>query len=108
MKVALAATSLKMLEEQWKVEFHSSLYFDASRCSAWGNITETIIVPGLPDNKLTDIKNINKDTRGSSQFIRTKTKENVMTKNNRTHRRKREHERLEPTQNTLNKGTREK
>ena len=108
MKIALATGRPETLKEQRKMEFDTGLYFDNSRSSARGDITETVIVPGLPDYKFTDIQEVSKNARSNMQLIRTKTKKNVTTKKNRTHRRKGKHERLKPTQGTLSQGTGEK
>ena len=77
MKVALATRGPEPLEKQWKVELYTRPNFEDSRSSARGKITETIIISGLPDNKLTDIQHVGKDTRSISQFIRTEAKENM-------------------------------
>jgi len=66
-----------------------------------------VIIPGLPDSELTNIKKINKDRRSSTQLIRVKTKEDVATKNNRAVRGETKHKRLKSRQNTLSKGTKE-
>ena len=56
MKVTLATRGPEPFKEQWKIEFDTGLYFENSRSSARGNVTETVIVLGLPDYKFTDIQ----------------------------------------------------
>ena len=77
MEVALATGGPEPLEKQWKVELYTRPNFENSRSSARGKVTETIVIPGLPDNKLTNIQHVDKDTRSISQFIRAEAKKNM-------------------------------
>lgn len=60
----------------------------------WWNITKTEIIAGVPNIKFTDIKEVDKDPRNTVEFIGTKTKEDMTTKERRTQRGGCNHERL--------------
>ena len=60
---------------------------------------------GLPDKILTKVQQIHKNTGGDNQLVRAEAKKNMSTKKSRIHERKAEHQRLEPGENTLSKGT---
>ena len=100
-KVTATTGRLETLEENRKVTLQASPHFGDDVHSARGNITETEIVPGLPDVEFTQVQQVDKDTRGDAQFVRTKAEANVAHQQSRTHEGETEQQRLQPRQNTL-------
>ena len=84
-KVTATTGRLEALEENRKVTLQASLHFGDDVHSAWGNITKTEIVPGLPDVEFTQVQKVDKDARGDAQFVRTKAETNVTHQESRTH-----------------------
>ena len=76
-KKATATSRKKAFKQQRKIETDA----DPNRCqyisSDWSNITKTIIVTGLPLEKLTDIQHVNKDKRDAEELILVKAKQKV-------------------------------
>ena len=101
--VEVTATTgrLETLEENRKVTLQASLHFGDDVHSAWGNITKTEVVSGLPDVEFTQVQKVDKDARGDAQFVRTKAETNVTHQESRTHEGETEQQRLQPRQNTL-------
>ena len=60
----------------------------------WWNITKTEIIAGAPNVEFTDIKDVDKNPRNTVEFVRSKTKEDMTTKERRTQRGGCNHERL--------------
>ena len=76
-KKATATRRKKAFKQQRKIETDA----DPNRCqyisSDWSNITKTIIVTRLPQEKLTDIQRVNKDARDAEELVLVKAKQNV-------------------------------
>ena len=70
---------MNRFKKQRKGEFHASFDLYDDRCSARTYVTETMamVIPGLPENKFTNIQEIDKDTRSKPQLTRVKTKESM-------------------------------
>ena len=67
---------------------------------AWRDMAKTEVITGLPDEKFTKIKEIDKDTGGGAQFVRTKAEADMTHQKGRTHERKTK-QRLQPGQNIV-------
>ena len=100
-KVTATTGTLETLEENPKVTLQASLHFGDDIHSAWGNITKTEVVSGLPDVEFTQVQKVDKDARGDAQFVQTKAKTNLTHQESRTHEGETEQQRLQPRQNTL-------
>ena len=105
---ATTASRLKPLEKNGQVESQTRLYPSDHRSSAGTNSTETKVFTELPDKILTKVQQIHKNTGGDNQLVGAEAKKNMSTKKSRAHERKTEHQRLEPGENTLSKGTEKK
>lgn len=60
----------------------------------WWNITKTEIIAGAPNVEFTDIKDVDKNPRNTVEFVGSKTKEDMTTKERRTQRGSINHEGL--------------
>jgi len=79
MEVALATWRLEAPKKQREIELDTSLDHDDEGSSRWTYITETKIIAGTPDDKLANVKKINKNPRSDTQLIRAKPKERMPT-----------------------------
>lgn len=100
-KIPFPARRLKPLEEQREVEPYPRLHLGDDGSGTRANVSETEVIPGLPDQELTGIEEVNKDARSGPQLVRIKTKKSMPTEDNRTHGGKTKHEGLKPGQSTL-------
>jgi len=79
MEVALATCRLETPKKQREVELDTSLEHDDDGSRRWTYVTKTKIIAGTPDDKLANVKKVNKNPRSDTQLIRAKTKESMMT-----------------------------
>ena len=63
-KVMATTGRLETLEENRKVTLQASPHFGDDVHSAWGNITKTEIILGLPDVEFTQVQKVDKDANG--------------------------------------------
>jgi len=84
-KIPFPARRLKPLEEQREVEPYPRLHLGDDGSGTRANVSETEVIPGLPDKELANIKKINKDAGSGPQLIGIKTKKSKPTEDNRTH-----------------------
>lgn len=82
--------------ETLEVELRANFDFGNDLKSAWWGVPETEVVAGLPNEELTQVQEVNKDTGDNQQVISAETKKSVTDKKHRGHWGKNEQEGLEP------------
>ena len=93
-KITTTMDGAKTTKKQGKVKPDMSTNARNEIERTWWNITKTEIIAGVPNIKLTDIKDVDKDPRDTVEFIRIKTEEDMTTKERQTRRGGSNHERL--------------
>lgn len=73
--------------------------------SARLNIMKMKIIANIPYEVLANVKHIHENIRDNMELSRIKTKQNMMAKKTQTMGGRTKHERLQPGENTLSKGT---
>ena len=68
---------MNRFKKQRKGEFHARFDLYDDRWRAYVTETMAMVIPGLPENKFTNIQEIDKDTSSNPQLIRVKTKESM-------------------------------
>ena len=91
MEVTVTTRRLEPLEKDRKVTFQARFHLGDNVHSARRDVTETKVVPELPDKEFTQVKKIDEDTGGCAQLIRTETKTDMMQEKDRTHKGKTKH-----------------
>ncbi len=62
MEIAAAAGGLETLEKERKIKLHTSLDLLNNRGSARRDTAKTVIISGVPEKELTNVKKVDKDT----------------------------------------------
>ena len=91
MEITGTTRRLEPLKKDGNVTFQARFHLGDNVHSARRDVTETKVVPELPDEEFTQVKKIDEDTGGCAQLIRTETKTDMMQEKGRTHKGKTKH-----------------
>jgi len=92
MKITMRMRGLETLKEYREVELDACFHTLNDRRSTGLNVAKMKVIPRPPNEKFTNVKSVDKNTRSSSQFSRIQIKEGVTNKQNRRHRAIGEHQ----------------
>ena len=95
-KVTTPSLRLKTSEEEGEMKFNPGFNFLNDNQSTRAYVAEAIIIPGMPNKKLANVQNVNKNTRNTAKLIRIKIKQNMTTYDGRALRGKGKQQRLKP------------